>query len=85
MDFNLSESGVQPLTLGELVEDTPRREALLDEALRYTQIERHRAAARGDRRDVSGSVARPRAGDQRRRPKRTSSPPGISSSRETKS
>jgi len=35
--FNLSESGVQPLTLAELLEDSPSREALLAETLRYTQ------------------------------------------------
>jgi len=35
--FNLSESGVQPLTLGDLVDDEPAREALLAEGLRYTQ------------------------------------------------
>ena len=35
--FNLSESGVHPLTLGELVEDAASREALLTESLRYTQ------------------------------------------------
>src|SRR5471030_2606385 len=35
--FNLSESGVHPLSLGELVDDTASREALLDEVLRYTQ------------------------------------------------
>src|SRR5438874_8628964 len=37
VDFNLSESGVHPLTLGELADDTASREALLAEALRYTQ------------------------------------------------
>jgi aspartate/methionine/tyrosine aminotransferase len=37
VEFNLSESGVQPLTLGELVEDPAARELLLDETLRYTQ------------------------------------------------
>src|SRR5256885_7171047 len=37
VDFNLSESGVQPLTLGELVEDDASRQALLAEGLRYTQ------------------------------------------------
>ena len=37
VDYNLSESGVQPLRLGELVDDSRGREALLDEALRYTQ------------------------------------------------
>jgi aspartate/methionine/tyrosine aminotransferase len=37
VDFNLSESGVLPLTLGELIEDTGSREALMAEALRYTQ------------------------------------------------
>ena len=37
VDYNLSESGVHPLTLGELVEDPAARAALLDEALRYTQ------------------------------------------------
>jgi aspartate/methionine/tyrosine aminotransferase len=37
VDFNLSESGVLPLTLGELIEDPRSREALMAEALRYTQ------------------------------------------------
>ena len=37
VDFNLSESGVHPLTLGELTDDAASREALLAEALRYTQ------------------------------------------------
>jgi len=37
VDFNLSESGVQPLTLGELVDDAASRDALLAEGLRYTQ------------------------------------------------
>jgi aspartate/methionine/tyrosine aminotransferase len=37
VDFNLSESGVHPLTLGELVDDEPSRQALLAEGLRYTQ------------------------------------------------
>jgi len=37
VEFNLSESGVHPLRLGELVHDTAAREALLGEALRYTQ------------------------------------------------
>ena len=35
--FNLSESGVQPLALGELVDDDASRDALLAEVLRYTQ------------------------------------------------
>src|SRR3954463_5912572 len=35
--INLSESGVHPLTLGELIEDPAAREALLVEPLRYTQ------------------------------------------------
>jgi hypothetical protein len=35
--FNLSESGVEPLTLGELIEDAAARELLLEERLRYTQ------------------------------------------------
>src|SRR6185503_5144283 len=35
--FNLAESGVQPLQLGELVSDPASREALLAETLRYTQ------------------------------------------------
>jgi len=35
--FNLSESGVHPLTLGDLVDEAASREALLAEALRYTQ------------------------------------------------
>jgi aspartate/methionine/tyrosine aminotransferase len=35
--FNLSESGVHPLTLGELVDDDTARAALLAEPLRYTQ------------------------------------------------
>src|SRR5216117_1064903 len=37
VDFNLSESGVQPLRLAELVDDEAARDALLTEALRYTQ------------------------------------------------
>ena len=37
VDFNLSESGVQPLQLGELLRDSASREALLAETLRYTQ------------------------------------------------
>jgi len=35
--FNLSESGVQPLRLGDLVDDAASRQSLLEEALRYTQ------------------------------------------------
>jgi aspartate/methionine/tyrosine aminotransferase len=35
--FNLSESGVQPLTLGELIDDPASRDALFAEALGYTQ------------------------------------------------
>jgi aspartate/methionine/tyrosine aminotransferase len=35
--FNLSESGVYPLRLRDLVDDEESREALLGEALRYTQ------------------------------------------------
>jgi aspartate/methionine/tyrosine aminotransferase len=37
VEFNLSESGVHPLRLGELVDDAAAREALMQEALRYTQ------------------------------------------------
>ncbi len=37
VEFNLSESGVYPLRLGELVDDEGARGALLREALRYTQ------------------------------------------------
>jgi aspartate/methionine/tyrosine aminotransferase len=37
VEFNLSESGVHPLRLGELIHDAAAREALLDEGLRYTQ------------------------------------------------
>jgi hypothetical protein len=37
VEFNLSESGVHPLSLGELVDDGPSRERLLAEPLRYTQ------------------------------------------------
>lgn len=37
VEFNLSESGVHPLTLGELVSDEASRAALLAEDLRYTQ------------------------------------------------
>ena len=35
--FNLSESGVRPLRLGELVDDPATLDALLREPLRYTQ------------------------------------------------
>jgi aspartate/methionine/tyrosine aminotransferase len=37
VDFNLSESGVQPLTPRELVEDAQELSALLDQPLSYTQ------------------------------------------------
>ena len=37
VDFNLSESGVQPMRLAELVDDDAARAALMTEALRYTQ------------------------------------------------
>lgn len=37
VEFNLSESGVQPLRLGELLDEGEAREALWAEALRYTQ------------------------------------------------
>ena len=37
VEFNLSESGVHPVTLGELVDDGASRAALLAESLRYTQ------------------------------------------------
>jgi aspartate/methionine/tyrosine aminotransferase len=37
VEFNLSESGVHPLRLGELVDDEQSRQALLDEPLRYSQ------------------------------------------------
>jgi hypothetical protein len=37
VDFNLSESGVHPLTLGELVDDEASRAALMAEGLRYIQ------------------------------------------------
>ena len=37
VEFNLSESGVHPLTLGELVDEPGAMDALLAERLRYTQ------------------------------------------------
>jgi len=37
VDCNLSESGVHPLTLAELIPDLASRDALLAESLRYTQ------------------------------------------------
>lgn len=37
VEFNLSESGVHPVRLGELVDDAGAREELLAEPLRYTQ------------------------------------------------
>src|SRR5262245_40222311 len=37
VEFNLSESGVQPLRLAELVDDEAARDALMTEALKYTQ------------------------------------------------
>src|SRR4051794_32923362 len=37
VDYNLSESGVQPLTVGELIGDAASGGALLTEELRYTQ------------------------------------------------
>jgi aspartate/methionine/tyrosine aminotransferase len=37
VEFNLSESGVHPLRLGDLLDDAESREALLTESLRYSQ------------------------------------------------
>jgi len=37
VDFNLSESGVHPLRLGDLVEEATARDAVMREGLRYTQ------------------------------------------------
>ena len=37
VEFNLSESGVHPLRLGDLIHDTAARDTLLAEELRYTQ------------------------------------------------
>ena len=37
VEYNLSESGVHPLRLGDLLDDAPSRERLLHEPLRYTQ------------------------------------------------
>src|SRR5512135_55639 len=37
VEINLSESGVHPLTLGELLEDAQEREALFSRLLCYTQ------------------------------------------------
>src|SRR4051812_6957262 len=37
VEFNLSESGVHPLQLGELVDDPQARDALMRETLKYTQ------------------------------------------------
>src|SRR5262249_36090206 len=37
VELNLSESGVQPLRLSELLDDDDAREQLMHEALRYTQ------------------------------------------------
>ena len=37
VDFNLSESGVHPLRLGDIVDDAASRAMLLDEPLRYIQ------------------------------------------------
>src|SRR5690242_16453351 len=37
VEFNLSESGVRPLRLAELVDDPKAERAILDETLRYTQ------------------------------------------------
>ncbi len=37
VEINLSESGVHPLTLGELLEDAPERESLFSRQLCYTQ------------------------------------------------
>ena len=37
VEFNLSESGVQPLTVGELMDDADAARALMSESIRYTQ------------------------------------------------
>ena len=65
VEFNLSESGVHPLTLGELVDDGASRAALLAESLRYTQSNGTIRCASRSRR-LSGRDRRSRAGDQRR-------------------
>ena len=53
VDYNLSESGVRPLTPRELLIDRDALEALLDQPLVYTQSNGTVGAARGRRRAVS--------------------------------
>ncbi len=67
VDFNLSESGVHPLHARRARRGRSRARRAVCESLRYTQIERHAAAARGDRRALPGRDGRSRAGDQRGR------------------
>ena len=58
VEFNLSESGVQPLRLGELVDDDGGARRADERSAALHAIERYRAAALGDRGAVSGRERR---------------------------
>ena len=66
VDFNLSESGVHPLTLGELVDDEESRVGAAGRRTALHTIEWNASAACGHCRAVSRHDARSRAGHQRR-------------------
>ena len=66
VEFNLSESGVRPLTARELIAGPGRARGPAGPAARLLAVERHHRAAPGDRRDVSGRRHRSHRGHQRR-------------------
>ena len=85
VEFNLSESGVRPLTPRELVEDPAGLEGLLDQPLVYTQSNGTIGASRGHRHACIPAPPSITSRSPTAAPKRTSSPPSTSSSPATKS
>ncbi len=65
VDYDMSESGVRPLTLRELVDDGVRPRGVPRRAARLQPVERHDRAARADRRALPGRRRRPHRGHQR--------------------
>ena len=65
VDYDMSESGVRPLTLRELAAMGFDLESLPRRAARLQPVERHDRAARADRGALSGRERRPRRSHQR--------------------
>ena len=82
--WNVSESGVHPLRVEELAETDDERQRGAGAGPRLPADERHAAAARVDRRDVSGRHDRSRPGHQRRLGSQLHRAAGTSSSRATR-